>query len=63
MNVENVPMKLKYYITAIIFSFSCLVFVPSISYAMENECEECQEGDEDCPKPDGSDAMSIEIGE
>lgn len=56
-------MKPKYYITAIIFSFAFLVFVPTISYATENECEECQEGDEDCPTPDPSEAMPIEIGE
>ena len=40
-----------------------MFFIHNISHATENECEECQEGDEDCPTSEGSDVMPIEIGE
>ena len=56
-------MRLKYFMAITIFSFSSLFFIHNISYASENECEKCQEGDADCPTSEGSDVMPIEIGE
>lgn len=56
-------MKFKYYFIVIAFSVLGLVCLPSTSYAEFDECEECQEGESDCPVPDGGDKMPIEIGE